>query len=170
MTVIILSGEATSRSVQIGTAIASRLGFEFVTQQQLELRVAERMAVDKFLIHRVLAGTASWLERCIVSRRILLRHATAEIATVAARGNIVLQAPVQAAAALRRVPHVVHVHLSSAPIASTEAERERSHKSELLQHLGKFDWKLRTLLRSNHHYYYNLVLNNVGVTPVAICA
>jgi hypothetical protein len=117
MTVIVLSQDVASHGDHVAAAIAEKFNLEIVRQEELAQRVAAEVPDESCRAHRIMDGKASVLECCRFAGRRLLRRLAREIAAVAARDNVLLEA-FGAAALLRPVSHVVHLGIGTSRAAA----------------------------------------------------
>jgi hypothetical protein len=174
MTVILMTQEAGSCGEEIAAGIAERLGIELVHRRRLERCVAERMQIAEDTVRRVSRDEASLFERWMTGVRLLERRMAEEVVRLAAGGDVLIRAG-RVIPLLRRIRHVVCVHIcaterSSAAAALTKASMsdEAAVRTEIRAATRRWLRRRRCAHECENLQHYDLVLNTDRI-PVAQC-
>jgi cytidylate kinase len=167
MTVIAMTREMGTLGKEVAARVAGELGLDVVHHEIVERHLAERLQLSESLVHRFLEGEASLWERWKIDRRRVSQFTSAEMLTLAKKGNVLIRGW-GAAQLMRDIPHVLCVrvcapmsfrvaemrrrlHLDSDAAAEREIERSDEAHDRTVQSVFNADWRNAT--------GYALVLN-----------
>lgn len=176
MPVIAMTHELGTQGGEIAIGLAERLGLEIIHHELIEHDIAERTGQPDTVVHRMLEGELSLLERLKASRKRIARITALEILEIAAKGNALIRGW-GATYLLRSIPHVVCVRvcapmqfrqqvvmerigLANLIAAKSEIERSDASHNGVMHRLFGIDWRDPAL--------YAIALNTARV-PVADC-
>jgi cytidylate kinase len=115
MTVIAMTREVGSLGTDVAAGVAKELRLKIVHSESVATSVAERMGVEEGTIRRYADGSASAMERWLISRRKFAHYTSEEVLRLAQEGNVLIRG--SGAAALQRdLPQVISVRVC-APMA-----------------------------------------------------
>jgi cytidylate kinase len=115
MTVIAMTREVGSLGTDVAAGVAKELRLKIVHSESVATSVAERMGVEEGTIRRYADGSASAMERWLISRRKFAHYTSEEVLRLAQEGNVLIRG--WGAAALQRdLPQVIRVRVC-APMA-----------------------------------------------------
>jgi cytidylate kinase len=109
-TVITMTTEIGSFGDEVATRLVRRLGLIIIRFEDVAVRVADRLGVERRAVLRYVSGSASLLERWRIDSRKLFHYATEEVLSLAQRGNVLIEGW-EAATLLRDIPGVIGVRL-----------------------------------------------------------
>jgi cytidylate kinase len=115
MTVIAMTREVGSLGTDVAAGVAKELRLKIVHSESVATSVAERMGVEEGTIRRYADGSASAMERWLISRRKFAHYTSEEVLRLAQEGNVLIRGW-GAAALLRDLPQVISVRVC-APMA-----------------------------------------------------
>jgi cytidylate kinase len=171
-----MTHELGTQGGEIAVGLAERFGLEVIHHELIEHDIAERTGQPDTVVHRMLEGELSLLERLKANRKRIARITALEILEIAAKGNALIRGW-GASYLLRSIPHVVCVRvcapmqfrqqivmerigLANLMTAKSEIEHSDTSHNGIMQRLFGIDWRDPTL--------YGITLNTARV-PVADC-
>lgn len=156
MAVIAITREMRTGGKEVASNVAERLGLSIVHNELVEHDIAEDSGLEEAVVHRVLEGEASILERWRTNSTRLSRSTAQEIFSLAANGDVLIRGW-GATHLLRNIPHVVCVHLcapiearakrvmqqlkiSEETIAQREIQRNDGAHTAAMRRIFDIDW------------------------------
>src|SRR5258705_3105181 len=91
MTVIAMTREIGSLGIDVAAGVAERLGLAIIDSEIVANTVAKRLGVEAGALLRYVDGSASIIERWLISRRKLSLYTSEEILLLAQRGNVLIR-------------------------------------------------------------------------------
>jgi cytidylate kinase len=115
MTVIAMTREVGALGADVAVGVSKKLQLKLIHSESVATQVAERMGVEEDTVRRYADGSASAMERWLISRRKFSHYTSEEVLRLAQEGNVLIRGW-GAAALLRELPQVISVRVC-APMA-----------------------------------------------------
>jgi cytidylate kinase len=175
MTVIAMTREVGSLGTDVAAGVAKELRLKIVHSESVATSVAERMGVEEGTIRRYADGSASAMERWLISRRKFAHYTSEEVLRLAQEGNVLIRGW-GAAALLRDLPQVISVRVCAQMAFRVRTMMQKmgiNDPDTVRRDIERFDAAHARFMRGSFNVereelLYHLVLNTDRL-PVEAC-